>query len=172
MAVNNLQVIKNPGPTREYQAEDRTTASTMLATMKPGEPVKMGGTSTNFVLLSASGEPTVGDTEFVGIVRKESTETSTVDGEVEVITIIPVLTTIRGIAHTTTNLTASNLIGYLGDWVTFEWSADFASNVRINEDESSDPNVHGLKIVAGDVDKNTLDVVVHSMACEAGPYIV
>lgn len=168
--LNDLQVIKHPGPTREFQSEDRTTASTMLATLKAGEPVKMGGTGTNFVLLCSSGDPEVGTDEFVGIVRKESTETSTADGNVEVITMIPVLTVIRGKAHTSGNMTDSNLIGYLGDWVTFEWTSDFDDHVFINEDESSDPNVHGLKIVAGDTDLNTLDVIVHAMACDAAPY--
>jgi len=166
MAKNDLQVVKHPGPRREYLAEDRNTSS-QSATMKPGEPVKVGGTGNNFTCLIASGDPVAGTDEFIGVVAKESDETSSANGNVEVTTLIPVITTIRGKATTSTDVdTESDLNGILGDWVTFSYDD---TNFTIFAGEGSDPDVHGLKIVGGDINDYTVDVIVHASACEASP---
>lgn len=166
MAENDLQVVKHPGPRRKYRAEDRTTSS-QSATMKPGEPVKVGGTGNNFAALIASGDPEAGTDEFIGVVAKESDETSSADGHVEVTTVIPVITVIRGKATTTTNVdTESELNAILGDWVTFSYDD---TNFTIYAKEGSDPDVHGLKIVDGDINNYTVDVIAHGSACEASP---
>jgi len=128
MTLNDVKVVKYPGGTVLYEAEDRTTSS-ITATMKPGEPVKVAGTGTNFVQPLATGDPEVQTDEFVGIVRKESTETSTVDGKVEVTTLIPVKTVLRAKATTTTNVnTAAKLLALMNDWVTFDLTASTGTN--------------------------------------------
>ena len=164
----DLTMVKGLGSVRRYLAEDRTTSS-VTATMKPGEPVKVAGTGTNFVAPLATGDPEVGTDEFVGIVFSESTETSSADGEVYVRTVIPVVSVIRGKATTSTNVdTEAELNGLIGDWVAFDVTASSGTNgiFTIDENEGTDPNVHGLKIVGGNFDKSTLDVIVHGGACE------
>jgi len=169
---NDIKVVRAGGPTRVCITEDRTTSSEN-ATVKPGEPVKKGGATTNYVLTLATGDPEVGTDEFVGIARKESTETSTVDGEVEVISIIPIRTLLRGKATTSGNIdTQTELDGVKMDWVCFDDTASSGTNgiFTIDEDEADDPDVHGLCIIDGDINDYTLDVIVHAMATSAAPY--
>lgn len=161
MAKGDIQIIKSPGEVRKYLAEDRTTSS-QAATMKPGEPVKVGGTGTNFVYLLATGDPEIATDEFVGIVKEESTETSTADGTVLVYTIIPGQTILRGKATTGSNLAD----GIMGDWVCIDFDD---TNFTFDENEGTDPNVHAFKIVAYDAVKDTVDVLVHANASEAAP---
>src|SRR4051812_43402429 len=90
MAKGDIKVLKHPGPTVKYRVDDRTSSSAS-ATMKAGEPIKRTSASGgNFALLCATGDPLIGSTNqpFLGITRKESTETSTVDGVVECISIV------------------------------------------------------------------------------------
>lgn len=170
MAKADIDVIKHAGPVRKYRAEDQDTASNRSATLKVGEPVKVAGTGTNFVDIIATGDPEVGTDQMVGVVVKESDDTASADGHVLVATLIPARTVLRGDATTSTNVdTASELNGLLGDWVTFD--VDGSNNVTIDEDEGTDPNAHGLKIVDGDYNNGTLDVIVHGGASEATPLV-
>lgn len=165
-AENDIKVIKNEGGTLVYNAEDRSTSG-LTATMKAGEPVKVGGTGTNFVTLIATGDPEVGTDEFIGIVRKESTETSAADGKVEVTVMVPMRTMLRGSANDYTKMnTAALLLGLQLDWITFDYDD---TNFTIDENEGTDPNAHGLQIINGDIAKYTVDVIVHAGACSAGP---
>lgn len=164
MNTNDVQVISGGGPVRVAQVDDQTTSS--ASTINPGEPIKKGGAGTNFAIILATGDPEVGTDEMLGIASKASTETSTADGEVEYHSIIPGLTVLRAFATTTANIdTAAELRDIIGDWVTFDLTS---TTFTIDEDEGTDPNVHGLKIVDGNTTKGTLDVIVHSMATEAG----
>ena len=92
MSIADIKVIKSPGPTRTVRVDDRTTSGAS-ATIKPGEPIKK---STNFAILLADGDPEVGTDEFLGIAKKESTETSAADGVVEYYSMIPGLTELQG----------------------------------------------------------------------------
>ena len=173
MVKNDIKVIKHPGPTRQYLAEDRTTSS-VTATIKVGEPVKVAGTGTNFVQPVATGDPEITTDQLVGLAASESTETSTADGTVNVTTLLPTRTVLRGKATTSSNMdTQSELDGLKNDWVTFDVTASSGTNgiFTIDENEGTDPDVHGLKIIDGDISLYTLDVIVHSMAVEAGPYV-
>ena len=78
MAKQDFKIIKYAGPTQTWDVDDRTTSS-QTTNLLPGEPVKKAG---NFVIALATGDPEVGTDELVGIVRKTSTESSTVDGKV------------------------------------------------------------------------------------------
>jgi len=163
MAVGDIEVIKGRGPVRVAKVDDRTTSGTS-ATLKAGEPLKKSG---NFAILCATGDPEVGTDEFLGVAAAESTETSTADGQVSYLSIVPGLTELRGKATTPGNMdTDAELLGLLGDYVAFDLTAGVFT---IDEDEGDDPNVHGLKIVAGDIVRGTLDVLVHALATEAAP---
>ncbi len=168
MVENDIKVVKNPGATLVFQVDDRTTSS-VTTTIKAGEPVKVSG---NYVIPVATGDPEIATDEFVGIARKESTETASADGEVEVITLLPYQTVLRGKPTTSANVdTASELAGVINDWVTFDVTSSSGTNgiFTIDEDEGSDPNVHGLCIIDGDIEKGTLDVIVHANATHAAP---
>jgi len=174
MAVQKVfRAVKDPGATITMLAEDRTTSS-VTAQMSVGEPVKKGGTGSNFATPLATGDPEVGTDEMVGIVRKQSTETSTADGVVEVVTLLPYQTVLRAKATTAANInTVAKINALVGDWVGGEVTALTGTNgdFTINEDEGDDPNVHAFKILDGDSVKGTLDFIVHSHATSAGTTI-
>lgn len=172
MAKADLKVIKHPGPTVTFKVDDRTTSS-QTAAYEPGEPLKKSG---NFVIALATGDPEIATDEMVGIARKKSTETSTADGEVEVISLIPGLTQLRGKATTAASIdTAAELLGVIGDCVTFDLTGSGTNgdgNVfTIDEDEGDNPNVHGLKIITGNTVRGTLDVLVNVLATMAGTIV-
>jgi hypothetical protein len=165
--INDYKLVKGSvGPTILCNAEDRTT-STLTVTMKPGELVKKGGTGGNFVIPLLDGDPELGTDEVVGLVRKESTETSSADATVEVILLVPGMQ-IRGKVTTAANMnTAAELLAIMGDNV----AGDVSSLAQtVDEDEGDDPNVHGFKIIAGDIVKGTIDFIVHAMCTSIAPY--
>lgn len=169
MAINNIKVVKNPGPTEVYKVDDRTTSS-QTTNLLPGEPVKL---ATNFVIALATGDPEIGTDEFVGIVRKQSTETSSVDGTVEVVTMTPA-TRLRGQATTTTNIdTEAELLGIIGDFICMDVTGAGTNGptgvFTFDENEGTDPNVHGFKVIAGNTVKGSLDCSVHVAATMMGP---
>jgi len=171
MSEGDVKIIKNPGENRFYDVDDRTSSGSPL-TIKPGEPLQVMGAGNNFVEVLADGAPEAESDEFVGICAKESTETSSVDGKVLVTTCIPGVTVLRWKANTSTNVnTAAKLLGLKNDFVC----ADVATRTTtpaftLDEDEGSDQDVHGFKIVNGDYVKYTLDTTVNSGASEAGPF--
>lgn len=159
---NDVKVIKGPGPVMEF-----VVASGAAASIGPGEPVKK---STNAVVLLATGDPEVGTDEFVGIAANTSTDTASADGVVLVTQMIPTLTTMRCDPTTTTNAnTAAKVAGLIGDFVCF----DLTSTVfTVDEDETDDPNVHGLRIIGGDHNSpQYLDFIAHILATSYAPLV-
>lgn len=142
-----------------WKVDDRTTSS-QTETIKPGEPVVQD--NANYVEIAPDGDPINTDGAFVGIAHNESTETSSAEGWVDVEMVVPMVTVLRGKATTASNInSAANLLGIIGDAITF----DNTSNViTIDENEGDDPNVHGLVVIDGDINKGTLDVVVKPLA--------
>ena len=160
MAKGDLAVVGGIAatPVLPFRVDDRTTSSAS-ATHKPGEPLKQSG---NFTLLCATGDPEQGTDAFIGLAHNESTETSSADGSVDIEVVVPYITRIRGKATTVANIdTDDELEGVLNDAVTFDLTG---STFTIDENEGDDPNVHGLVIVDGDIDKGTLDVIVKPLA--------
>lgn len=155
----DIEVLKSKYTVETFGAEDRTTSS-VTAAMEPGEPVKRGGTGGNFVQPLADGDPENATDIFVGIVKKQSTETASADGEVEVELVGPGVV-LEGYATTTSNIdTAAKLLAVRHDYVSFDVTASSGTNgvFTIDEDEGDDPNVHGLFILGGDIEKGTLRV--------------
>lgn len=160
MAANDIKILKSPGPVREYHVSNRD-ASELTATIKPGEPVKE---SESYVTLLATADPEIGTDVFVGIAIKESTEVAATDGVVRVVSLLRD-TVLRGKAHTADNInTAAKLLAFINNSVTFDYTDP---NFTIHENETDDPNVHGLIILDGDIVKGTLDVLVNVLATQS-----
>jgi hypothetical protein len=171
MAVNDLQIVKGVGETRTMQTQDRTTSSQTTQYL-PGEPLKMG--TIPYVIALADGDPEVGTDEFVGICRKQSTETSSADGVVEYKSLLPGATQIRGKATTGTNInTVAKINALIGNWVSMDVTGAGTNGstgvFTFDENETSDPNKHGFKILGGDSVRQTLDCLFHANASEAAP---
>lgn len=150
MAKNDVRLHFNPYnslPTVTVKVQDQTSSSD--TTIYPGEPVKiLAGQGGNYAGHLATGDPELGTDIVLGIAKSQSTETTTADGEVEVYLPLPgVIWACK--AHTSTNLAD----GIRLDCVTFDLTG---TTYTINEDEGSDENVHGLRIM--DYDAKTGEV--------------
>lgn len=173
MSVNDMQFVRGIGSTRTVQTEDRTSSSQTVAYL-PGEPLKMG--TLPYVIALATGDPEIGTDEFVGICRKQSTETSAVDGKVEYKSVIAGASVMRARATTTTNVnTQAKIDALAGKWISMDVTGAGTNGptgvFTFDEDEASDPNGHGFKILGGDPVAFTLDCLVHANASEASPTV-
>jgi hypothetical protein len=167
MALGDVKILEPKNvSSRSFVSEDRTTSSAS-ATIKAGEPCKIrGAEGGNDVIILATGEPLIGTDLFVGIAQAESTETSTVDGTVEILIPTPGITVMRAKATTVTNVdTAAERLGVLNDSVTFDLTAGVFT---VDENEGADDNVHGLNIVDVNIDNGDVDFIVRSQACYWG----
>ena len=146
--------------TRTYRV-----ASGAIGSIDVGEPVKIGGTGNNFVVLLATGDPEIGTDRMVGIAASISTDTVADNGFVDVL--IPNESTVMTATATTPgNInTDAELLGVLNDSVTIDLTG---AVFTINENEGDEPNVHGFMIVGGDIDQGTLDFVLNPSASQAG----
>jgi len=168
MAKFDVKVVEPKGAsTRQYQVQDRTSSSE-TDTVKAGEPVKLAAAGSPYVIPLATGDPEIGTDLFVGIAAGESTETSSADGTVDVIEITP-NTILEAKATTSTNVnTQAKIDALVGDTVCFDFDN---TNYTIDENEGDDDNVHALRIVGGDPDKETLQVKVKWQATDMGAAI-
>lgn len=158
MSQDDVKVIKNPGTAYLFEVESRGTSG-VSATIKQGEPVKLASTTTSeYLIILATGDPEQGTDQFVGIAKKESTETSALGGKVEIVTLLPMSTVLRAKATTSDNVdTAAEILALKNDWVCFDYTTAFT----IDENEGTDPDAHGLMIIDGDPVEKTLDVFIH-----------
>lgn len=140
----------------QKRSDDRTTSSAS-ATTKQGEPIKQD--NENYALVVATGDPEISTDLLLGVASAESTETSSVEGTVRYEVAGPG-TLLRGKATTVGNIdTDAELLAIEMDYVTFDVTTTV---ITINENEGSDPNVHGLFIKTGDIVRGTLDVWIHT----------
>ena len=161
MALNDVRIReKNDGFVRVIPVQDRTTSGAS-ATIKAGEPVKMAADGSPYALLLATGDPEIGTDQMLGIAVSESTETASADGEVSVF--VPGPNSVLECAATTAaNVDAQSEIDALvNDCVTFDLTG---TTFTIDEDEGNDDNVHGLRIVGGDPNRQVLYFVVKPKA--------
>ena len=127
----------------EFDADDRATSA--IKQLLFGEPVKEGGASGNYAVSVQDGDPEKGTDIFMGIVNRDSTETQTANGKVEVELVGPG-TKLIGYAATAANVdTASELLDFMMNYVGFDVSA--SSVYTIDENETSNPNGLGLCII-------------------------
>lgn len=166
MARANLKVREWGGArTQVWQVDDRTTTSA-TATIKPGEPVKLTGVGSPFAMLVADGDPEIGTDIFLGVAMTESTETSTVDGEVEVLMPVPGQTVFEIKATTVANIdTEAELNALIGDCVALDLAT---GTFTVDENEGDDDNVHGFRIIGGDFRKQTLYITLKTGVSQEG----
>ena len=160
MAKASVTIVEDGGVNvRPYKQEANTT-------ILRGEPVKIGGTGANYVLRLADGDPETGTDRMVGIAAADGTATASADGVVQVYEVVPEKTVMRCKMTTPSNAnTAAELLGILNDSVCFDLTS---TTFTVDEDEGDDPNVHGLRIVGGDIANGTLDFVLHEGAASGG----
>lgn len=140
----DLKILKSAYGVEIFDVEDRTTTSVGVS-IKPGEPVKrILNTSTHSAQPLLTGDAEEAVDIFLGIAKKESTETASVDGKVEVELVGPG-TVIKGRATTAANIaTAALFLALQNDYVCFDVTPSTGTNgiFTIDEDEGDDPNVH------------------------------
>jgi len=164
MSRNDFTVIRSPGYTRTADVDDRDSSSVIA--MIFGEPIK---TTTNFAVPLITGDPEVGTDELLGIVRTDSTETASVDGVVEYVSVIPGQSMIRGGISTATNMdTAAEALGLRQDWISMDLTG---AAYTFDENEGTDPNVHGFKVVKTDIVAATMDCIFHGLSTEAASLV-
>lgn len=162
---HDLTVVGISGGAREFRVAASATR------FYAGEPIMFSGAYTNgvananTVVVLTDGKPVIGTDNFVGIAAKdaEHTDGTVIAHKTQVIVPFPGITLIRGKAKTAANIdTDSELLGVLWDLVLF----DLTSTVY-TIDETAAADTSGLKIVNGDIAKQTLDVVVDARALRA-----
>jgi hypothetical protein len=162
MAKNDVIIVKSPYdsvPTVTWLVDDYTNSgSTQILA---GEPVKLSGAEDgNYAIKLATGDPEIGTDIFLGIAASDDTATTTADGEVEVYMPLP------GIVYRCAATTPANLaVGILGDCVTFDLTS---TTYTVDENEASDEDVQGLRIVGYDSDAGTVDFEIKINATRYG----
>lgn len=160
-STRDVEIISGPSYVKEFDVQDRTSSSDTV--IYPGDPVKVNQSASNYVIHLATGEPT-NLAPMLGIAKSTSTETATADGVVEVSVVVPAHTVMRAKATTAGNIdTAAELLGVMNDSVAFDLTS---TTYTIDENEGTDPNVHGLQIIDGDITAGTLDFVLKGYAHE------
>ena len=160
MAARNIKVRHSA-----YGSDSFPTEANVDVGIEAGDVVKLGGTGTNYAVHIADGDPEAGTDIFLGVVKAGKgivgANTASADGDI-VIELVGPGSRLSGAMTTPANAaTAANLKAIQGDFVAFDRSADtVAGVVTIDENEGTDPNVHGLFILDGDIVKGTLDVMV------------
>ena len=142
-------------------AKYATSSSTQILA---GEPVKLSAEGGNVVVKLANGEPAIGTDIVFGIAASDDTATTTADGEVEVYAPLP------GIIYRCKATTPANLLaeGIRYDTVTFDLTG---TTYTVDENEGSDEDVHGLRIVDFDATNGTVDFEIKINATRYGALI-
>jgi hypothetical protein len=156
MAKNDVTIVSRGGydnvPVKTFLVDDRTTTSDTQ--IYAGEPVMIyGGEDGNYATHVSNGKPAIGTDIVIGIAKSDSTETSTAEGTVDVYMPLP------GVVYRAKATTSTNLAdGILLDCVTFDYSD---GNYTVDENEGSDEDVHGLRILDYDSTNGTVDFVIN-----------
>ena len=176
MSVNDIKVLRHGGGVFRWAVDDRTTTG-VARTIKAGEPVYCTPGNSAYAFRGEDGTPKIATDIVLGIASRESTETSSANGEVEFISIIPGQTVLEGVATTKGNIdSAAELITYRGNYVLFDASYTKYSTtdgaITIDENDTDDPNVNGLCIIDGSADADGLvRVIVHANVLFGGALV-
>mgnify|MGYP007077389874 CR=1 FL=1 len=156
MSLNDVRIReKNDGFVRVIPTE--AAATDILA----GEPVKMKADGSPYAIPLATGDPEIGTDQMLGIAITASDHTATADGEVSVFVPGP-NSVLECKATTVANVdTQAEIDALVNDCVTMDLTG---SVYTIDEDEGNDDNVHGLRIVGGDPNRQVLYFVVKPKA--------
>ncbi len=156
MSARDIKVLKSHAGVQRFRTE-----SNAYVGLEVGDAVKIGGTSTNYVIPCLDGDPEQGTDIFVGVTSAAATNTASADGVVDVELLVPG-SILEGNAETVGDLdTDAKLLGLLNDFVTFSRSAATAAGIlTINASEGTDTAVHALWIIDGDIVKGTLRLAI------------
>lgn len=155
MALNDIQIV-NPSNARVIKCRTEANATAILA----GEPVKIGGTGTNYVVPAADAEPTSTTLGF-GLATSNSTQTASTDGTVDVCLFDPCVT-FRAKAKSAAAIdTEAELLGIINDLVLFDLTSG-----SYTVDTASANGAYGLRILGGDVIQGTVDFNVVMQASQ------
>lgn len=161
MAKLDVKIVDAPYnvvPTIVCKVDDYTTSSSTQ--ILAGEPVKLSAAGGNVVVKLAAGDPKIGTDVVFGIAASDDTATATADGEVEVYAPLP------GIIYRCKATNPANLTeGIRYDTVTFDLTN---STYTVDEDEGTDEDVHGLRIVDFDATNGTVDFEIKINATRYG----
>ncbi len=142
MAKNDVRIAYTPYssmPTYTFLVNDRTTSSDTV--IYPGDVCCMTE-GLNYAIHLSTAKPVYGTDIVLGIAASTSTEGVSTDGDVEIYLPLP------GIIYKCKAETPANLaVGVLLDTVTFTLTG---TTYTVNEDEGTDENVHGLRIMGYD----------------------
>lgn len=144
MAKNDIKVVSQDLPVITMRTEAAATA------IYAGEPVKIGGTGTNYAVPGADAEPNT-TTLQMGIAVSDSTQTATADGTVDVALFVPGAL-FEGQAKSAAAIdTEAELLGLINDLVAFDLTS---SSYTI--ETASAASTNGLRILGGDVETGTI----------------
>lgn len=164
MARLDVKIVDSPYnvvPTIVCKVDDYTTSSSTQ--ILAGEPVKLSAAGGNVVVKLADGDPEIGTDIVFGIAASDDTATATADGEVEVYAPLP------GIIYRCKATNPANLAeGIRYDTVTFDLTN---ATYTVDEDEGTDEDVHGLRIVDFDATNGTVDFEIKINATRYGALI-
>lgn len=146
MAANNIRILKGAKTVVRLRTEANVTVG-----IREGDAIKVAiGTGTNYCGVCLTGDPEQATDMFGGVSRSAGTETTAADGVIDVELAVPG-TILECLATTVANVnTDANLLGVLLDHVAFDRSAATAAGtLTLDEDEGTDPDVHGMMILDG-----------------------
>ena|SRR3990167_4137741 len=154
MAANDIRVLKSHYGVQRFRTEANVTVGIL-----PGDGVIKGGTGSNYAGLLLTGMPTQGTDVWLGVTKSTGTNTTALDGVIDVELIGPG-TILEGRATTATNVnTDALLLDLLNDYVNFDRSAATVAGVlTIDEDQGDTMGTLSLMILDGDVTKGVLRV--------------
>jgi hypothetical protein len=144
MAANDIRILKHGLTVQRFRTEANVTVG-----MREGDAIKGAiGTGTNYVGVCLTGDPEQATDMFFGVSKNGGTETASADGVIDVELVAPG-TVMECKATTVANVdTDAKILGIVLDHVAFDRSAATAAGVlTVDEDEGTDPDVHGLLIL-------------------------
>ena len=160
MALGDVKIISPGGLTHPPSMVFRTEASSTQ--IFAGDPVIIGGTGTNYVIVCPDAHPLLTDTYQTGLVGIAATTGPTaaaaVAGTVEVALALPGIVYACKAKTSTTFDTDAELLAVLNDNVYFDLAT---TTYTIDVANASAAGTGGLRIVGGDVTNSIVYFVVH-----------
>lgn len=146
MALGDVLPV-NPSDARVIRCRTEAGATAIYA----GEPVKIGGTGTNYVVPAADAEPT-STTLGLGVAASSSNHTASTDGWIDVYLFDPTVA-FRAKAKSAAAIdTEAKLLGIINDLVLFDLTSS-----KYTVDTSATNGAYGLRIIGGNVSQGTVD---------------
>ena len=157
MARGNISIVRPGGlyfpPSMQFRTEAGSTA------IVAGEPVKLGGTGSNFAILMIDGDPElaggVSADTVIGVASTDGTHTAAANG------VVDVLLPLGGVVFSARALTVGSvdtdaeLLGVLNDRVVF----DLTAGVFTVDAAAGDSATNGIRIVGGDINTSQVHFV-------------